>query len=421
MHKSPILSCAVAAICFAAPSFAANTFDSELDSLKNHLIYQTDDGWFYVEGGVQVDWTGYYTDNDQNNPPGFFFPHDGKRFDWSPRLTLTLDAWVGERLYAFVKFRHDDGVHPGVSKFYEESHDSRFDEFFLRYQVLGSALEIQAGQFVPKMGNFLSRQDNWDSGLISYPAMYEQITSVSDTLVPASAADFAARRDLIDFPYKVLGLPAYWAQLYTRGVSAFGTKGDWDYALNFTNRAPSSRGVTWNDNDWSHPSYMASVGYKPSPAWRIGLTGTYGAYLQDSAEAALPAGKDVGDYMQRNLGLDVTWQRGHWQVWAEFVHTQYELPNVSDDAEFFSYYVEARYNFRPRWWASARWNHQIYSEIDTATGSQDWDNDHIRVDLGLGHRPTRHTQIKLQYSHQHQQANFQNAEHFVALEASLKL
>lgn len=250
---------------FVANLGAIANLDRQLDSLKDHLIYASEDGLFYAEAGVQVDWTGYYSDNSQNNPPGFFFPHDGKRYDWSPRLTLTLDAWLGEKLYGFVKYRFDDGVHPGVAKFYGSSQDSRVDEFFLRYQVVGSALQIQAGQFVPQMGNFLNRQTNWDMGLISYPAMYEQVTSVSDTLVPSSGGDFAARRNSIDFPYKTLGVTAYWAQLYTRGVSVFGETGQWDYALNLTNRAPSSRGITWEDNDWSDSSFMGSIGFKPSP------------------------------------------------------------------------------------------------------------------------------------------------------------
>lgn len=129
----------------------------------------------------------------------------------------------------------------------------------------------------------------------------------------------------------------------------------------------------------------------------------------------------MGDYKQRNLGIDLKWERGHWQVWAEFVHTRFDLPNVADDAEFFSYYIETRYAFKPRWWLSARWNQQIYSKIETENGRENWDNDHLRLDLGVGHRPTRHTQIKLQYSHQHQNASFQNAEHFVAIEASFKL
>ncbi len=406
-------------LCFSVQGF--NGFDHEFDQFKNSLIFESKSGFFYVEGGAQIDWTGYYNDNSPGNPPGFFFPHNDKRFDWSPRLTLTIDSWIGERLYVFVKFRVDDGVHPGIAKSYGSSSDSRLDELYIRYQLVGSDLEIQAGQFVPIMGNFLSRQDNWDMGLISYPAMYEQITTVSDQRIPTSADDFVSRRDLVDFPYKLYGLPSYWTQLYIRGVVAFGSKGPFDYAMNFMNRAPSSRGNTWEDNDWSHPSYIGSFGYSPSEAWRVGLTTSYGPYLQDSVRSLLEADRGVGDYKQRNLGLDFKWKSGHWQLWAELLHTQFDIPNVKDDAAFFSYYIEAQYNFKPGWWLSARWNHQIYEKIETSLGSEDWDNDHIRIDVGIGHRPTRHSQIKLQYSYQHQDADFQNAENFVALEVSFKL
>lgn len=404
--------------CVSLPAFE---LDPALDQLKNALIFESADGQFYLETGLQLDWSVYGADNMDRNPPGFFFPEGGKRFDWSPRLTATFDAWWGDKLYAFVKWRWDDGVHPGLARVYGQTHDFRFDEAFVRYEVAGSALQVQAGRFVPIMGNFLNRQDNWDSGLVSYPMMYGQVTSVSDQTVPTSAANFAARRNQLDFPAKTTWLPAYWAQLYTQGIALFGNQDAWDYSLNVTNTAPSSRGVVWNEFDWSDPSYMMSLGYRISPALRIGVTGTYGAYLQESAEAALPAGKDIGDYYQRNLGLDLSWQKGLWSVWAEFLYTEFDVPNVNDDPSFFSYFVEARYNFKPRWWASARWNQQIYNKIETPTGSLDWDNDLYRIDLGLGHRPTRHTQIRLQYSYQQQDASFQNAENFVVLEFSLKL
>lgn len=57
----------------------------------------------------------------------------------------------------------------------------------------------------------------------------------------------------------------------------------------------------------------------------------------------------------------------------------------------------------------------------TAEGPRDWDNEHRRIDPGLGHRPTRHTRSKLQYSYQHQRASFQNAEHFAALQLTFRL
>lgn len=395
--------------------------DESLDRLKDSLIFETENQQFYLETGIQLDWTGYYTDNEVNNPPGFFFPHDGKQYDWSPRLQLTFDAWLGEKFYGFVKYRWDDGVHPGVGKYYGSTHDFRFDEVFVRYEAAGSALQLQVGRFVPIMGNFLNRQDNWDAGLVSYPLAYEQVTSVSDQLIPADAAAFAARRNQLDFPQKTLWLPAYWAQLYTQGAAVFGQHNGWDYSLNFMNAAPSSRGAVWNEFEWSAPSYLASLGYQLNPAWRLGVTGTYGAYLQEEAEAALPAGTDRNDYLQRNVGLDLTWKRGLWSVWAELIYTEFDVPNVADDASFWSYYVEGRYAFKPRWWLSARWNQQIYNEIDTANGSEDWDNDLYRIDLGLGHHPSRHTQVRLQYSYQRQDADFQNGEHFAVLELSLKL
>ena len=397
-------------------------FDDKLDALKNALIYESANQEFYIEGGLQFDLTSYYTDNSDLNPPGFFFPEGGKSVDWSPRVTATVDTWLGDKWYGFIKWRWDDGVHPGLARFYgTDNFDFRFDEVFVRYEAAGPALQLQVGRFVPIMGNFLGRQSNWDSGLISYPIHYNQVTSVSDQLVAADADAFVSRRNVKDFPNKVSWLPAYWAQLYNQGAAVFGIKDKWDYSLNFMNTAPSSRGTVWNEFDWSDPTYMASLGYSPNAAWRVGLTGTYGAYFQEGSEANLPAGTDIGDFMQTNLGVDLTWKKGHWSVWAELVYSDFEVPNVNDTVAFWSYFIEAQYAFKPRWWVSARWNEQIYNKVSTSAGSEKWDNDLYRIDLGLGHRISRHAQVRLQYSYQQQDADFQNAENFAVVEFSLKL
>lgn len=404
---------------FATQLMAIQPADEVLERVKNELIYETEHGFFYIEAGAQVDLTGYHTDTSNGNAPGFFFPKKGEHFSASSRLTLTLDSYLGDHLYGFVKLRLDDGGHPGLGRAYGETGQFRWDELYLRASFYDGALQVQAGQFVPVLGNFLSRQDNWQMGLISYPLPYEQVTSVSDlTVVPSSAA-FASRRDRPDFPQKVTWLPAYWAQLYTRGISVFGAQGAWDYGLNLTNRAPSSRGLVWNDNDWTNPSWMGSVGYRPSPSWRVGLTGTHGPYLQDSVEPLLPAGRDVGDFTQTNLGLDLTYEHRHLTVWAELIYTSFEVPNVGDDAVFYSYFIEGRYAFRPGWWLSGRWNHQLYEKVD----GLEWDNEHMRIDLGVGHRLGRHTQIKLQYSYQNEntRVSLENTEHFFALEMSIRL
>lgn len=392
-------------------------FDRHVDALADSLLFESPGGFLALQAGLQADLTVFYRDTE-GGPPGFFFPKNRRTWTTSPRLTFTFEGFVGDQWFAFAKLRLDDGVHPGVSQFYGEDIQKRWDELFLRWTP-SSALKFQAGQFTPIIGNFFSRQNAWNMGLISYPALYENFLSVSDGGPPASPEAFAARRLHPD--NKATWLPFYWAPLYSIGASAFGSSGPWEYALNFANSAPSSRGIIWNNFDFEYPTWLGRFGRSFGPAWNLGLNATTGPYFRPDYAHQLPPGTTLHDYRQDMLGLDLRFARGPWQIWSEAFVASFQVPNVPDDAVAWSYYVETRYQWRPGTWLSARWNQEWHNRITTANGRERWDNPLIRLDLGLGHRFGRHLQGKFQYTYQHQDAAFQNGRHFLVTEWTFKL
>jgi hypothetical protein len=66
-----------------------------------------------------------------------------------------------------------------------------------------------------------------------------------------------------------------------------------------------------------------------------------------------------------------------------------------------SYYTEAKYKFTPQFSGAVRWNQQLFGTIPDAAGATGWGRDVWRVDLAPGYRFTAHTQLKLQFSLQH--------------------
>lgn len=389
--------------------------DAWLEDLDRSLQWESEDRFWYLDVQGQLDFWAYA--HEGNQPSSFFFPPAGKDEGFSPRFTLFTDLFIGKHWLASAKFRWDDGVHPGVGEFYGDHTQVRADEFFLKWSP-GPHLHIQAGQFTPRFGNFLSRQNSWDMPLISYPYMYEQVTSVSDSIIPSDSTDFAQRRNAPD--NKLVWVPVNWAPLYPRGIMTYGKIESFNYALSLMNTNSSSRGVTWNNNDWNYPTLYFRGGYSPDPAWEVGLNVSHGSYLQHSSRQALPQGASLKDFMQTNLALDFNYQHGHWDFWSEIFVSSFDIPNVDDDARIYSYYLEAKYQLTPQIWISARWNQELYNEITTPTGSQRWDNPAHRADIGIGYRIIRHLQVKLQYSRQRQDADFQNGRHFYALETTLR-
>lgn len=391
--------------------------DRSLDRAADNLTLASPDGFFFAQASFQLDLRYFYAD-DEGGPPGFFFTSPGRDWELSPRLTTRLDFFFGDRTLVHAKIRWDDGVHPGVGAIYNDHTEVRFDEVFLDYRF-SRALNLKAGLFTPIIGNFLSRQNSWDMGTVNYPLLYENVTSVSDIFPPADAEGFANRRNIPD--NKTVWISLIWAPLYTYGATLYGSRESWEYALNFTNAAPSSRGFVWNDFEFDYPTWSGRIAYRWGPELTLGVNLSKGPYFRPFEADRLPGTTTPDDYHQSFIGFDFQWAYRDWEVWAEIYLNEFEIPNVEDTADYLSYYVEVRRQLAPKWWLSARWNQEIYQKIQTVGGLTDWDNETIRLDLTLGHRFMRHAQFKLQYSYQRQDAPFQNGRNFLVTEFTLAL
>ena len=386
------------------------------------------DDWLGVslfKGNVQarvsglLDFEGYYV---AQPPPGLI--QSEHSFLFNPRLTLNLDAQLGPHLYAFVEMRADRGFDPS-----DWDGQVRLDEYALSYKPWSDAgWRIQVGKFATVIGNWSRRYDSWTNPFINAPLPYENVTPIYDRETPATTEDFLDSRYEGAENYE--RSPIIWGPSLTSGVAIFGQIGRFNVAAEMKNAALSSRPEVWDatQQTWQHPTWSGRFGWQPNPTWNLGFSASAGPYLRPDAvlsdeyslEPALPPGKSIGDYREIVLGQDISFAWHHWELWAEFFETRFQVPRVGN-ADTFAYYLEAKYKFTPQLFGALRWNQQIYGTIRNEEGQNEkWGNDIWRVDAALTYRFTPDVQAKIQYSIINQQLPLHEWENYVAGQVTLR-
>ncbi|CAN5369933.1 hypothetical protein BH20VER3_BH20VER3_11930 [soil metagenome] len=322
-------------------------------------------------------------------PPGLIRAEGHNLF--TPRLSLFLDAKIGPHLYFFAQSRVDTGFDPT-----DLGAQWRADEYALRYTPWEDGrLNLQIGKFPAVIGGWVARHLSWDNPLITAPLPYENATLVSDIELPFTGQSFRRVPGFDKYEF----LPVIWGPAYTIGASLAGEIGIFEYAAEIKNAAVSSRPEMWDDYDFSHPSIDVHLALQPNQAWRFALSAAEGPYLSPEARPFPPGG--AGDYRQFLLGQEISYARGHLQIWAEAFESRFEVPRLGN-ADVFSYYIEAKYQITPQLFGALRWNQEFFvSENDPAGRPVAKGHDVWRIDAALGYRFTAYTQLKLQYSLAH--------------------
>jgi hypothetical protein len=333
---------------------------------------------------------------------------------FNPRLTLFLDTQIGSQIYFFAQSRLDRGFDPS-----DHGAQIRLDEYALRITPWDDGrLAVQIGKFATVVGNWVPRHLSWENPFINAPLIYENITAISDKAAPYSVYDFVSASP----QYRYELNPVIWGPSYASGISISGRLDRFDYAVEMKNASLSSRPESWNvtENGFEHPTFSARVGFRPNEAWNFGLSASEGPYFRREAEPMLPPGRGIGDYREFVLGQDVSFAWHHLQLWAEFYEARFEVPRVGD-ADTVAYYFEAKYKITPQLFGALRWNQQFFNSINDGIGGDlRWGQDLGRIDVAAGYRFTSHTQLKLQYSFQHETTGPGNDNHLIAAQVTLR-
>lgn len=337
----------------------------------------------------------------------------------TPRFSMFFERQLGRHFSVFVQARADQGFDPTGS-----GAQARLDEYFLRWTPLSDAsLNLQFGKFSTVVGNYVQRHDSWNNPFINAPLPYENVTLIGDEDVPSSAKNFLSGKGWQRNTYsKTVWLPVIWGPAYTSGGMISGSFEHWDYAFELKNASISSRPAYWgiDDCNWRYPTGGARVGYRPNAAWNLGMSFSYGTYLNAEARDFLPAGRSLYDYNQITLAWDASYAWHRWQFWGEVFTSRFQVPNTGN-ADTLAYYLEAKYKFTPNLFGALRWNQQFFGGIDDGFGNREpWDMNAWRIDTALGYRFNRHVQVKTQYSFLQQAAPSLHPTHLLASQLTLK-
>ena len=338
---------------------------------------------------------------------------------FNPRLSLFLDAQLGPDVYGFAVARADHGFDPSDARA-----QLRLDEYALRFALGKRGIAgLQIGKFAAVVGNWMPRHNSWDNPFITAPLPYENLTGVWDTaavrtgrmlLVWSGVSPRPTQGGALLDKYK--SIPVIWGPSYASGAALFGRAGKFDYAAEMKNAALSSRPEVWDaaQTQWQHPTFSGRLGYRPDARWNLGLSASTGSYLQPLAAPTLAPGHSFDNYRETVIGQDLGFAWHHFQFWSEMYRARFEVPRVGF-ADTTAYYLETKLEFTPQFFGALRWNQQLFATVRDSNGSPvPWGRDVWRIDLGFGYRFTPHTQFKVQYNWQHEDADLRSSRGMAA-------
>jgi len=398
----------------------ARAGEDYFDRIDDALTFGSSDGEFRARLSGTLDLEGYHF----TQPAIGVIDAEGSNL-FNPRLTTFLDAQLGPRIYAFAQARVDRGFDPGVDNL-----QARLDEYALRFTPwMDGRLNVQIGKFATVVGNWVPRHGSWDNPFVTAPLPYENLTGNCDAVAANSAGMLLAwahvrPRLATAGPAddKYLRIPIIWGPSYSRGLAVSGQVDRLSYDVEMKGTSLSSRPSTWDDGgfDWRHPTVSARLAYRPDEMWTLGVSASDGPYLKPSAQPTVPTGFERADYREVVLAQDIGFAWHHIQLWGEVFEARFAIPRIGN-VDTLAYYVEAKYKFTPQFFGALRWNEQQFGDVTLLSGDRlPWSGNVWRIDVAPGYRFTPQTQLKLQYSLQHDEIAPRTYSQLVALQFVLR-
>src|SRR3977135_3550624 len=141
---------------------------------------------------------------------------------FNPRLSLFVDAQLGDSIYVFTQTRVDRGFDSS-----DHGAQLRLDEYAVRFTPWKDGrFSLQAGQFATVVGNWVSRPLSGDHPFINAPLPYENVTAIEDRAAPNNYGFLNIGTPAEKYEYH----PVIWGPSYATGVSVAGRLRPFDYS-----------------------------------------------------------------------------------------------------------------------------------------------------------------------------------------------
>jgi hypothetical protein len=276
---------------------------------------------------------------------------------------LRLSA-LGEFLPGFQGFAR--GVVEGGEATMDGTTEVDLEQAFVRYTFQQHPLVIDAGKIVTPIGNFSRRYLSSDNPLISEPLNY----SVS----------------------------------YPVGIAVSGRSGPFDYMAAVLDSPMVNE--SWVPESSAAPRPAIAAGLTPVVGTRIGVFATAGPYLGEGIEEFLASDESWKDFDQTVYGLDVRFSRGYFELNGELAWSTYDVPGGVGESDGVAWFIEPKFTFTPRIFASMRYEWNDYPYIPSPDPSYPiWFAASTRVaviEVGLGYRIANGLIVKSAYRQDHE-------------------
>lgn len=270
--------------------------------------------------------------------------------------------------------------------------------------------DVQAGRIPPTFGAFARRAYETDNPLIGYPLAYQYLTTLRPDALPANADQLLEMRGngwLVAYhvgsSVADAGLPLVNAFRWDTGVQVRLGSDPVAFSAAITTGTLSDPRIG-DDND--APQFAVRLAYRPSAGWVLGISGAHGPYLTNALGSALPVGTPVTTFVQRAVGADAEYSRGHWLIRGEAVLTDWNTPRgdapvLPGRLRAAAVWGEGKVTILPGLYVAARLDHLMFSEITGSDGRMPWDAPVSRFEIGGGYSLRRNLVAKLAYQYNH--------------------
>jgi hypothetical protein len=276
------------------------------------------------------------------------------------------------------------------------------------------AFDVQVGRIPPTFGAFARRgyTTGTDNPVIGYPLAYQYLTSLRADAVPGSADDLIANRAegwrpsfSVGSREQATGVPLVTAFDWDTGVQGRMVWRATEFSAAVTTGTLSEPRVRDNNGG---KQVAARLAWRPAVGLVTGLSAARGEYVADAVASLVAAARRTG-FVQQALGADLEYSRGHLLARGEAIVSAWRLPaieapSIDESLRAWSVSVEGRYAFWPGAFASGRFDHLSFSQIQGTATRVAWDAPVTRVEIGGGFYLQRNLLGKVSYQHNRREA-----------------
>lgn len=277
---------------------------------------------------------------------------------------------------------------------------------YARWQVHDApGLVVQVGRIPPVIGAFARHAYGRDNLVIGLPLAYQYLTSLRADALPSTIDELLRMRGRGWRPaYQVgastdaSGIPLISGSRWDTGVSTTWTHGRVQAAGAWTLGAPGVP-VVRDRNRGRQAS--ARLGAELPAGLAVGISAARGDWIDDEVRQLIPGGRNR-PAAESVAGVDAEFGAGRWLVRHEWWQASYDVPLAADLSNLRlrarAGFVEARYRFHARWQVAARAERLAFSRVsDAQTAATSWDGDVNRLEVVLGLRASRRTEVRFGY------------------------